>query len=74
MKPPEPQSQFFSDFGVEGTERLVQQQYTGLHGEGARQRDPLPLPAGELGWVAIAEPIQLHELQKLIHFFLDYFL
>src|SRR4029450_6225460 len=57
VKPPEPQSQFFADFGVEGTEGLVYKQSAGLDSGGTRKSDSLPLPAGKLGRVAIAEPI-----------------
>ena len=41
----QPAAQFFSHFGVQRAKGLVQQQHFGLYGQGARQRDPLALPA-----------------------------
>ena len=43
-----------AQLGVEVRERLVEQQHRGLEHEGARQRDALLLPAGELRGAALA--------------------
>jgi hypothetical protein len=53
--------------GVEGAERLVQQEHLGLDGERAGQRDALALAARELVGVAVGDPVELHQLQQLHH-------
>src|SRR5690606_13892997 len=35
--------------------------------QGARERDALALAAGELVGVTVAQPVQLHELEQLVH-------
>ena len=59
----QPGPQFLAHLGVEGTEGLIQQQHPRLHRQGPGQGHPLALPTGELGGVAVAEPLQLHQLQ-----------
>ena len=44
----QPATQFAANLGVQGPERLVQQQHPGLDGERAGERDPLALAAGQL--------------------------
>ena len=44
----QPLAELLAHLGVEGAERLVEEQHLGLDGEGARQRHALPLPTGEL--------------------------
>jgi len=53
--------------GIERTEGLVQQQHARPDGERPRQGDALPLPARELCGVAMRQPAELNELQKLRH-------
>src|SRR5690606_21730799 len=48
---------------VEGGERLVQQQETGLHGQRPRERDPLRLPARQLPRTRRREPRQADAVQ-----------
>ena len=67
VQPPQPAAQFLAHLGVERAEGLVEQQHLGLDRQRARQRDALPLAAGELRGIAIAEPVELHELQQIAH-------
>ena len=55
VQPPQPGPQALPHLGVEGAERLVQQQHLRLDGERPGQRHALPLPAGELRRVTPAE-------------------
>ena len=57
--------QLAPQLGVEGAERLVEQQHRGLEHQGAGQGDALLLPAGELAGLARRVARQLHELQRL---------
>jgi hypothetical protein len=41
----QPAAQFLAHLGIQRAKGLVQQQHFGLYGQGARQRDPLALPA-----------------------------
>ena len=50
---------------VEGAERLVEQQHSGPVDQGAGQRDPLPLAAGELRRPAVAVAGEPHRGQRL---------
>jgi hypothetical protein len=51
---------------VEGARRLVQHQQARLEGEGAGDRDPLPLAAGALVRVPLADRrLEVHTLQEL---------
>ena len=52
VQPPQPAPQLLPHLGVERAERLVEQQHLRLDRERARQRDALPLAAGELRRVA----------------------
>ena len=59
----QPATQLLAHLGVERAERLVEQQHARLDGERARQRNALALAAGELVRIAIAEPVELDQLQ-----------
>ena len=48
VQPPQPAPQLLPDLGVERAERLVEQQHFRLDRQRPRQRDALPLAAGEL--------------------------
>ena len=50
---------------VEGAERLVEQQHLRAVDQGPGQRDPLLLAAGELRGLALAEPLELDQLEHL---------
>src|SRR5438874_2980678 len=66
VQPPQPGAQLAADPGVERPERLVEQQHLRLDRERTRQRHPLALAARELRRIALAEPLQLHELKQLL--------
>ena len=54
-----------AQLGVEVRERLVEQQDLRLEHEGARQRDALLLPAGELRGSALRERAHLHHAERV---------
>ena len=53
--------------GVQRPKGLVHEQQARLHGQRARKRDALPLPAAEVLGVAPAHVGQPHQLQQLAH-------
>ena len=63
----QPAAQLLAHLGVERAERLVEQQHARLDGERARERDALALAARQLRGIAIREPVELHELEQLVH-------
>src|SRR3954453_6324537 len=67
MQAAQPLPQLLAHLGVERAERLVEQQDARLDGERARQRDTLALATGELAGIAVGEPIELHEIEQLLH-------
>ena len=56
LDPLELQLHLLAQLQVQGAERLVQQQHLRLVHDRAGQRDPLPLAAGQLDRLAVAEP------------------
>ena len=54
-------------FGVQGRQRLVQQQHPRAFDEGARQGDPLPLSAGQFFRQPVFVAGQMDERQRLFH-------
>ncbi len=66
VEAPQPFAQLRAHARVEGAERLVEQEHLGLDRERAGERHPLPLAARELGRVAVAELLQLHELEQRV--------
>ena len=67
----QPAAQLAAHARVERAERLVEQQHARLHRERARERDALALPAGELGRHAPREPLELDQVEQLVHARLD---
>ncbi len=59
--------QALAELGVQGAERLVQQQHGGVQDQRARQRDALLLTAGELRRAPLREPAELHQLERATH-------
>ena len=59
VQPAEPGPQALADFGIECTERFVQQQHLRLDGQRPRERRPLPLAAGKLRREPLAEAVQV---------------
>ena len=70
----QPAAQFFAHFRIQCTEGLIEQQHLRLDGQRARERDTLPLTTGKLMRVAIRQPVELNELQQLMHASADFFL
>ena len=62
----EPVAELDPDARVEGAEELVEQDDLRLEGEGPREGHALPLTAGELVGVAVAEVGELHEREELV--------
>src|SRR5207248_1601518 len=66
MKTTQPLPQLDAKFGIEGPERLVEQQYMRLDGERPRQRDTLTLSTRQLRRIAVGSPFQLDQLKQLM--------
>jgi hypothetical protein len=66
VEPAEPRAELLPDTGVEGAERLVEEEDPRLDRERARERHALALAAGELRRVAVREAVELHESQELV--------
>ncbi len=60
-------AQRLAERGVEGGERLVEQQDFGLVDERPRQRHPLRFAAAQPARVGVFESPQVHDLQQLLH-------
>ena len=60
-------AQLRADLGVQGPERLVEQQHPRLDRQRPRQADALPLAAGKLRRVALLHTFQLDQPQQLAH-------
>ena len=56
-----------AQFQVERAKRLVQEQDSGAVDERPGQRDPLPLAAGKLGWLAVPKGREAHHAQGFGH-------
>ena len=67
----QPAAQFLAHLGVERAERFVEQQHARLDRQRARQGDALALAAGQLRRIAVGEPVELHQLQQLLHLLAD---
>jgi hypothetical protein len=64
MEGDKPFAEFLPDFGVDGAERLVEEQHTGFGGEGTGDGDALALAAGELVRVAVIETFEAEEMEE----------
>ena len=67
VEAPQPGPKLLPDLGVEGAERLVQQQYPRLHGQRPGERHALALSTRELVREPVLEPLQVDELDQLLH-------
>ena len=56
-----------TELGVEGAERLVEQQDGRVEHQGTGERHPLLLAAGELAGPPLAVALELHQLQGRTH-------
>src|ERR1022692_214970 len=68
----QPAAQLLADFGIERTERLVQQQNTRLDGQGASQGYALALASGELRRVTLREILELDQFQQILDLGADF--
>ena len=71
VQPAQPRAQILADLCVQRAERLVEQQHLRVHSERARQRHPLPLPAGQLVRIASLEAGEADHLEEVVHLLLD---
>lgn len=71
MQARQPAAQLLAYLGVEGAEGFVEEQDLRLHRQRAGQGDTLPLAAGELLWIAVGEPVELHHVEQLVDLGLD---
>ena len=67
----QPDAQFLAHLGVQRAERLVQQQHARLDRQRPGQRHALALAAGQLAGIALAQILQLHQLQQFLDPALD---
>ncbi len=66
MHPAQPVAQLLAHLGVQGAERLVQQEHARLDGQGAGQGHALLLAAGQLGRIALAQALQLDQREQFL--------
>src|SRR5215471_14556453 len=64
LDPLELEMHLLAQLGVQRAERLVEQEHLRLVDDGAGQRDPLPLAAGQLDRLAVAEPGQADHAER----------
>lgn len=64
MKPAQPASEFFADFGVKGSEGLVEKKDARLDGQRTRESHALPLASRKLVGIAIPQPIKLNQIEQ----------
>ena len=64
QKPIQVSAQSFAQRGIERGERLVEQENAGPDRDGARQRNTLPLPSGELIDTAIFESLDTGQFDE----------
>jgi hypothetical protein len=67
VQPAQPAAQFLAHLGVERAERLVEQQHARFDRQRARQCDALALAARQLRRKAVGQPVQLHQLEQVMH-------
>ena len=63
----QPAAQLLAHLGVERAERLVEQQHARAHRQRAGERDALALAAGKLRGIPVGQPVELHQLEQLLH-------
>ena len=63
----QPAPQLLAHLGVECAERFVEQQYAGFDRERAGKRDALTLSARQLVRIAVGQPVELYQLEQLVH-------
>src|SRR5262245_5351510 len=68
----QPAPQFLTNFCVKSAEGLVQQQYFGLSGQSAGQRNALPLPSGKLARIARLQSVEPNQSQQFVDTFTNF--
>src|SRR5439155_8469365 len=63
----QPRAQLLAHARVERAEGLVEQQHLWIDRERTRKSHTLTLATGQLRWVALGKPFQLHELEQVVH-------
>ncbi len=71
VEPAQPLAQLGPHARVERAERLVEEEHGRVDRQRAGEAHPLPLSARELRRVALGEPVELDELEELVHALLD---
>ena len=71
VEPAQPPPQLAPDVGVERAERLVEEEDLGFDGEGAGQRDALPLAARELRRQPIGQKVELYQAEQIAYLAID---
>ena len=71
VEAPQPGPELLAHARVERTEGLVEQEHARLDRKGAGERHPLALASGKLGRIALREPVELDELEQLVHAIAD---
>ena len=66
VEAPEPVPQVGADLRVQRPEGLVEEQHPRVDGEGPGEGHPLALATGELGRVAVLEPVEADDLEQLV--------
>ena len=66
MQLAQPGPELLADLGVEGPERLVEQEHPRLDGQGPGQGHALALPAGELGGVPVRQVRDAHQIEQFV--------
>jgi hypothetical protein len=67
VKISQPGAKLVANLGVEGAERLVQEQDIWLYGKSAREAHSLPLPTRKLGGIPVRETFELNQIEQLVH-------
>ena len=67
MQPAQPGSQILADFGVQRTERFVEQQHLRVDRQRARERHALTLATGKLTGITALESPEPHHLEQVVH-------
>ena len=67
VQAPQPAAQLLAHLGVERPNGSSSSSTLRLHASARASATALPLAAGELVRVAVGQPVQLHQLEQLVH-------
>src|SRR5262245_16585793 len=65
MESAKPLAKFLPDLRIKSAEGFIEQQDPGLSRQGPSQSDSLPLPPGELSWIASLQALKANQFQEL---------